>query len=246
MSMSEDEVAAIHEAAHAVFAAFSPCTRIHGPVSLEPGGGGDIAMATDVAAIARAVEADPFFDRNLPRLHLIRALLAGPLAERILVDRGRARLSKAALAEAGEGDYEMIHKQLDQLDPARRDLLPRLEADVREALERPAVWATVERFAAILLQRGSIEAQEAGAMLRAIAAESGLSVSRGKVKWGHVLSGLLVAAAATVAAMWAGLTSSITGSLAAGVALAGLVSGYRWSRPRAQVAPLTSRLRSDG
>jgi hypothetical protein len=245
MSMSEDEVAAIHEAAHAVFAAFSPCTRIHGPVSLEPGGGGDISMATDVAAIARAAKADPLFDRNLPRLHLIRALLAGPLAERILVARGQARLSEAALAEAREGDYEIIHKQLDLLDPPRPDLLPRLEADVRGALERPPVWASVERFAAILLQRGSIDAQEAEAALKEIAAETGLSLSRGKVGWRDPVTGLLVAAAAAIAAMWAVPDSSIAGSLAAGVALAGLICGYRWGRSRAQAAPLTSRLRSD-
>jgi hypothetical protein len=178
MRMSEDEVAAMHEAAHAVFAALGPCIRIHGPVTLDREGGGDVRMSTDAAAIAAAAEADPLFDRTGPRLQLIRALLAGPMAERMLVESGRVRLSETDLAQAFEGDYEVICEQLDALGPRGRALLPGLEADVREALAGPALWATVERFAFILLQRRSIGAQEAESIVKGIAAEAGLPVPR--------------------------------------------------------------------
>jgi hypothetical protein len=134
--MNEDEIAAVHEAAHAVFAAFGPFTRIHGPVTLQPYGAGGIRMSTDIAA-SDTIRRNPRFDRNLPRLHLVRALLAGPVAERILVDRGRAMIGEALLTKSAEGDYESIFDQLDKLDPPRRDLLAQLEREVREALERP-------------------------------------------------------------------------------------------------------------
>jgi len=159
-------VTAFHEAAHAVVAVFGPWTRLHGPVVLRPPGGGDVRMGTDVEAIGRRLAADPGFDRDLPRIHLVKALLAGPMAERILEARGLARLGDDALAEASEGDYRIVAEQLGQIDPPRPGLLGRLESEVRRELERPATWSAVERFAAILVERRSLEAGEATAILQ--------------------------------------------------------------------------------
>lgn len=166
--MTEDEVGAVHEAAHAVFAVFGPWTRLAGPVILRGPGHGDVVMATDTDAIRRSLEADSGFDRDLPRIHLVRALLAGPIAERLLAQRGRAALSEDDLSDSSQGDYAVVAEQLGALRPPRPDLLARLERDVRWRLEQPSVWSAVERFAAILLDRRSLEAVEASAILEAM------------------------------------------------------------------------------
>jgi hypothetical protein len=233
--MNEDEIAAVHEAAHAVFAAFSPWTRIHGPVALKPYGAGDIRMSTDVAAISGSIRSNPRFDRDLPRLQLIRALLAGPVAERILIDRGRARLSEALLIDAAEGDYETVLDQLGKLDPPRPDLLPRLEREVREELERPAVWITVERFAAILLERRAMGAEEASAVLRGIAADSGLPMPAAKPARKQVLLPLL-AALATAGGIW-GASGGFLPGLFIGGCVGAFVSGLAWSLRRTARTP---------
>ncbi|HEX8381661.1 MAG TPA: hypothetical protein VF619_14060 [Allosphingosinicella sp.] len=229
--MSEDEIAAVHEAAHAVFAASGPWTRIHGPVTLKAHGAGDVRMSTDVEAISASIRSDPRFDRNLPRLHLIRALLAGPLAERILADRGRARLSEALLIEAAEEDYENILDQLAKLDPPGRDRLARLEREVREELERPAVWTAVERFAAVLLERRAMGAEEATAILEAIAADSGLWVPGSKPPRRHVLTALLAALAAA-AVVWSGSGARFLPGLVVGACVGGFVLGLAWTLRR--------------
>ncbi|HEX8512349.1 MAG TPA: hypothetical protein VF688_04510 [Allosphingosinicella sp.] len=238
--MNEDEIAAVHEAAHAVFAASGTWTRIHGPVTLKPHGSGDIRMSTDVVAISDSMRSDPRFDRNLPRLQLVRALLAGPVAERMLIDRGRARLSEAAAVEAAEGDYENIIDQLDKLDPPRRDLLARLEREVREELERPAVWLTVERFAAVLLERRSMGAEEASAILREIAIDAGLSRPRSKPGRKEILPAL-VAAMAAAGVIWSVSGAGFLPGAVGGACVGGFVLGLAWSL-RSPVAPPASRL----
>ena len=175
--MTEDEVAAIHEAAHAVFAEFSQWTRLAGPVILQAPGNGDVVIATDIVAIRRSIEADPGFDRELPRIHLVRCLLAGPIAERILAHSGRAALCDDDLQDASSNDYAIIADQLDQLRPPRPDLLGRLERDVRRRLEQPANWSAVERFAAILIERRRLQANEASEILQKIKAEVPVDVS---------------------------------------------------------------------
>ena len=225
-AMNEDEIAAVHEAAHAVFAAFSPWTRIHGPVTLKAHGAGDIRMSTDVAAISATIRSGSRFDRNLPRLHLIRSLLAGPVAERILVDRGRAVLSEALRLEAAERDYENIFDQLDKLDPPRRDLLAQLEREVREELERPAVWTTVERFAAVLIERRFMGAEEATAILKTIAADGGLLMPKAKLAREDVLSALLAALAAA-GVIWSGSGARFLPGLVIGACVGGFVLAWR-------------------
>lgn len=235
-AMNEDEIAAVHEAAHAVFAAFGPWTRIHGPVTLKTQGAGDIRMSTDVAAISESIRSDPRFDRDLPRLQLVRALLAGPVAERILIDRGRALLSQALAAEAAEGDYANIIDQLDKLDPPRRDLLARLEREVREELERPAVWLMVERFAALLIERRSIGAEEASAILRKIAIEARLSAPRSKPGCKEILSALLAAMAAAGVA-WSFSGARFLPGLVIGACVGGFLLGLVWSMRRTGPPP---------
>ena len=226
--MNEDEIAAVHEAAHAVFAALGPWTRIHGPVALKGHGAGDIRMSTDVAAIGRRIGSDPRFDRDLPRLHLIRALLAGPLAERILVERGRARLSEALLVESGEGDYENVIDQLDKLDPPGRDRLAQLESEVREVLERPAVWTTVERFAAVLLERRVMGPEEASATIERIATDERLLRSKANPTAKDILSALL-AALATAIVIWSGSFAHLLPATVIGACVGGFVLGLAWS-----------------
>jgi hypothetical protein len=188
-------------------------------------------MSTDVAAIGDSIGSDPRFDRNLPRLHLIRSLLAGPVAERILIDRGRARIGEAVRIEAAEGDYEIIFDQLDKLDPPGRDLLARLEVEVREELERPAVWTTVERFARILIERRFMTAEEATAVIEKIAIDSGLSRTEAKPALGEVLCALL-AAFATAALVWSGSAARLLPALAAGACVGGFILGLAWSLRR--------------
>lgn len=234
--MNEDEIAAVHEAAHAVFAAFGPWTRIHGPVTLRPYGTGDIRMSTDVAAISESIRSDPGFDRNLPRLQLIRALLAGPVAERILIERGRALLSEAVVVRAAKGDYENVLDQLDKLDPPGRHLLARLEREVREELERPAVWTTVERFAGVLLERRAMGAEEASAILGKIATKAGTSIPRAKLGRKEILPALL-AALATTGIIWSGSGARFLPGLVIGVCVGGFLLGLAWSLRRAVVQP---------
>lgn len=238
--MDEDEIAAVHEAAHAVFAAFSPWTRIHGPVTLKPHGAGDISLSTDVAAIGESIRADPRFERSLPRLNLIRALLAGPAAERILTDRGRARLDETLLVEAAEGDYRNVFDQLDKLDPPERGLLPRLEREVREELERPEVWATVEQFAAVLIERRAIGAEEATAILGKIASEAGLSSPRAKPARKEALRALLAGLAAA-GLIWSGSSDRFLPGLVIGACVGGLLLGLAW-RALGTAAPTAFRL----
>jgi hypothetical protein len=178
--MTDDEVAAVHEAAHAVFAVFGAWTRLGGPVVLKGPGYGDVVMATDTDAIRQAIKAEPRFDRDLPRIHLIRALLAGPLAERLLAESGRAELSECDLRSASEGDYAVVAEQIGQLRPPRPGLLARLEREVRQRLEQPSVQSAVERFAAVLLDRRRLEPDEAEAILEGIRAESPVDVSPAK------------------------------------------------------------------
>jgi hypothetical protein len=168
--LTEDEVLAVHEAAHAVFAVAGEWTKLAGPIILKGRGDGDVVMSTDTEAIRRSIEADPGFDRDLPRIHLIRSLLAGPMAERILMETGRAALTEQDLREAGRCDYAVVAEQLDQLSPPRPGLLDRLEREVREKLEEPATWSAVERFAATLIERRRLGAQEASAMLGTVRA----------------------------------------------------------------------------
>jgi hypothetical protein len=164
--MRDEEVAAMHEAAHAVFAAFSPWTKLAGPVALGEGASGDVTIGTDVVAISKAMKLIGDFDRGLPRIHLIRALLAGPMVERLLVERGRTDLGEADLLAAGVGDYANVREQMAALSETDDNLLPRLEAEVRHILERPRVWSAIEQFAEILLERRRLEAGEAEAAAR--------------------------------------------------------------------------------
>jgi hypothetical protein len=168
--MSEDEILAIHEAAHAVFAVFGEWTKLAGPVVLNGPGSGDVVMSTDAEAIRRSLSADPGFDRDLPRIHLVRSLLAGPMAERILAESKRAALGEDDLREAARNDYAVVAEQLEALDPPRPELLGQLEREVRRQLEGPATWTAVERFAAILLERRRLEAGEASTILEGLRA----------------------------------------------------------------------------
>lgn len=175
--MTDDEIAAVHEAAHAVVAMFGEWTKLAGPIILKGRGCGDITMSTDGEAIQRALQADPNFDRDLPRIQLVGALLAGQVAERMLVEKGRARLSDSELSEASEGDCDNISEQLARLDPPRPGLLDQLDRDVRARLGQPAIWSAVEQFAAILLDRRRLEAEEASAILGEIGAKLRLGPS---------------------------------------------------------------------
>lgn len=170
--MTEDEVLAVHESAHAAFAVFGQWTRLAGPVVLKDRGCGDVVMGTDVEAIRRILRADPGFDRDLPRIELVRALLAGPAAERRLARDGRATLSEEDLSDSSSNDYEVAVGQLRALDPPRPDLLAALEREVRQRLDEPAIWSAVERFAAVLAERRSLGADEATAILEAIRAST--------------------------------------------------------------------------
>jgi len=146
-----------------------PWTRLAGPVALVRWGEGDVVMGTDGQAIGRALAADPGFDLDLPRLDLVRALLAGPAAERLLVERGRAALTEADLAATSAGDYAVVAEQLASLRRRGPDLAA-LELEVRHRLEEPALWSLVERFAAILLDRRSLSVDEAERVLEALSA----------------------------------------------------------------------------
>ncbi len=191
--MTEDEILAVHEAAHAVFAAFGEWTRVAGPVVLKGPGHGDVVMATDPPAIRRTLRRDHGFDRDAPRIELVRSLLAGPIAERMLAERGWAALSEADMLEASAQDYAVIAEQLGRLDPPRPGLLDRLERDVRRRLEEPAIWAAVERFAAILLERRSLEADEASAILERIRKEMRISPAEaGRVRKRALLGAFLL------------------------------------------------------
>ena len=201
--MTEEELAAFHEAAHAVVAVCGKWTKLAGPVILHGRGGGDVVMSTDGTAAARALRADPGFSRDVPRLQLIRALLAGPVAERILRDRGRADLSEAELTRASELDYANVFEQIGQLASSAPDLLDRLEAEVRQRLEQPAVWSAVERFAAIVLDRGRLEVDEASAILNRMRLEFGIEpFPDDEASPPSLVSLLLVVAAVLLAAFW--------------------------------------------
>ena len=201
--MTEEEVTAFHEAAHAVFAAFGRWTKLAGPVALD-GIGGDVVMSTDAGAIRRTLSADPGFDRDLPRIELVSALLAGPLAERMLVESGRTGLGEPALTDACAGDYGTIAGQLAQLDPPRPNLLPRLEREVRVWLAEPSHWRAIERFAAILRDRRRLEADEASAILARLRPPGAPAPADPHARADRALAAavLLLLAALVLAAFW--------------------------------------------
>jgi len=187
--MTDDEVAAVHEAAHAVFAVFGQWTRLAGPVVLKGPGYGDVVMGTNIEAIRRTIEADPGFARDLPRIHLVRSLLAGPIAERILAAGGRADLSEDELRDVSKNDYRVAAEQLGELETPRPRLLDQLEREVRDRLEQPVIWSAVERFAAILLERRRLEAEDATAILEGM--RTGAPIDLGPAKAKGPWSGLL-------------------------------------------------------
>lgn len=201
--MTDDEIAAFHEAAHAVFAVIGRWTKLAGPVILHGEGCGDLVISTDVEAVRRSIRFEQGFDRDLPRIQLIRAMLAGPIAEHMLCERGLAGLSEVDLEDAAEVDRANIAAQLDKLAGPRPDLLGRLEREVRETLGRPAVWTVTERFAATLLERGRLEAEEASAILEELRAEQGLDLSWRDARSQPPLFPLFVLVAAVLmAAFW--------------------------------------------
>jgi hypothetical protein len=105
------------------------------------------------------------------------------MAERLLVERGRARLSEAALKDACADDYAVAADQLAFLDPPRPGLIERLEREVRQRLEQPSTWSAIERFAAILLQRRRLEEEEATAILTAASNAKGHLFNRLRQWW---------------------------------------------------------------
>ena len=197
--MREDEVTSIHEAAPEVVAVSGRWTKLAGPVAIDRDGGGDVVMSTDVETIRRTLLADPGFDRELPRIELIGALLAGPIAERMLRERGRTESSERDLSAATHGDREVIRAQIEQIAPPRPGLLEQVERDVRRRLEQPAVWGAIERFARILLERRRLEADEATAILAGILPANdaeGMPAVR-MVRWASIATLILVGAAIT-------------------------------------------------
>lgn len=166
--MTDDEIGAYHEAAHAVFAVFGPWTKLAGPVVLNGPGNGDVVMSTDSEAIRRSTREDPGFDPDLPRIGLMRSLLAGPIAERMLAESGRSDLDERDLRRVCEGDHAVVEAQLEQLRSPRPGLLARLEAEIREQFEHSTVREAIERFAAVLIERRRLEADEATALIEAM------------------------------------------------------------------------------
>ena len=235
--MTDDEVAAVHEAAHAVFAVLGEWTKLAGPVVLKGSGCGDVVMSTDAEPIRRTLAADPGFDRDLPRIELVRLLLAGPIAERILIDRGRASVSEDVFADSCRGDYGVIAEQLGHLNPPRPGLLEELEREVRRGLEQPAIWAAVERFAAILLERRRLGAEEASAMVEEILVALGLRApAAGAGMWPTWAVGFVLLAATAIGPIW--LMSGTPAALRlAGFAAVILAGALLSTRPGAKPPP---------
>lgn len=158
MAMTDDEIAAYHDAAHAAVAYCSEWIELADDLVLLRRGHGDAAVKLDGPALRGAIAADQNFDSDVAREQLIYAFLAGAAAERELVARGLATISEAEILKAASGDYQLAREQLGKLEHAAP--LADYEQAVTDTVRNPVPWCVISKLAEELIERRTIPLAE--------------------------------------------------------------------------------------
>ena len=158
MAMTDDEIAAYHEAAHAAVAYCSEWTQLADDLVLLGRGHGDAAVKLNRSALLDAIAADQDFDSDVAREQLIYAFLAGAAAERELVARRLTTISEAEILKAASRDYQLAREQLGKLEQAAP--LVEYEQAVTDTIRNPVPWCVISKLAEELIERRTIPLTE--------------------------------------------------------------------------------------
>lgn len=151
-----DRLAAYHEAAHALVAIFGEVIDLAGPVSIDTRGGGAADLRQNNAQILAVLGED--FEPDEVHERFVAAYLAGPLAERLLVQQEGLDVSEAETEHAGRFDKAMAEERLNRMDKPKA-LGSYLNAT--HNLLAGWVWRGVSEFAEELLVERSLPAERA-------------------------------------------------------------------------------------
>lgn len=152
--MTDDEIAAYHEAAHAAVAYCSEWLDVADDLVLLTNGHGDAAVKMDPDAIQKALAEDGDFTGDIARQELIHAFLAGAAVERELVSRGMAAISEVDILSAASTDYECARNVLGKMIAPLS--LSDYESGVAMLFKDSIPWCIVEGLAKELLVRRTI------------------------------------------------------------------------------------------
>lgn len=153
--MTDDEIAAYHEAAHVAVAHCSEWIEVADDLVLLANGHGDAAVKMDLDAIKKAIAEDHNFTGDIARKELIHALLAGAAVERELVSRRMAAISEADILNAASNDYQcarQVHGKM--IAPLS---LAEYESAVAILFKNSIAWCVVEGLAKELMVRRTIQ-----------------------------------------------------------------------------------------
>lgn len=168
-SEEDDRLAAIHEAAHAVFA-IGPENQpilLADAVEITGRGFGAAAIGLDTGRLKRLAAADQTHAREI----LIWAFLAGGVAETRAARLWNIPLTPSETAAAARDDYALARQILAEIaDAAAGRQLADYEDDVANNLEGK-IWDVVVGFSAVLHEKRRLEPAAATALVRALCAE---------------------------------------------------------------------------
>ena len=152
--MTDDEIAAYHEAAHVAVAHCSEWIQLADDLVLLANGHGDAAVKMDSDAIQKAIAEDASFTGDIAREELIHAFLAGAAVERELVSRGMAAISDVDILSAASNDYQCARHVLGKMIAPLS--LAEYESAVANLFKNSIAWCVVKGLAKELLVRRTI------------------------------------------------------------------------------------------
>ncbi|AZS19202.1 hypothetical protein [Caulobacter sp. FWC26] len=168
----DDRLAAIHEAAHAVFAIGDEeqPVRLADAVTLAGRGFGAAAISLDEAR-RDALKAAGAYDAVKARQVLIWAFVAGGVAETHAASLWDIPLTAAETRQATVVDYHLARTVLAQIAGHGDDwLLEDYEVDIAEAL-KGKIWDVVAAFAEVLRTQRTLSADDATTLVRRLCQE---------------------------------------------------------------------------
>lgn len=169
--VSKLELAAYHEAAHAVFTFNDPWHFLCGDVHANEEGHGEAPFALDHEAARNEMATSP--DGNADRVFLKAAAiaLAGICAEiKLRHERGAPAFDFDEASNASPTDIAYAQQALGSMVKPR-PLSSVAIATQRAISEKPHVWANIERFALLLMDKRRLSADEAVRALQKIETE---------------------------------------------------------------------------
>lgn len=165
----DDRLAAVHEAAHAVFALGDEAQPIILAEAVTLAGRGFGAAAIGLDLIRLRALAEPA--RVRARETLIWSFVAGGVAETHAAKLWNIPLAPAETRAATQVDYQLARQVLAEIHAEVEDRqLAAYEADIALALDG-RIWDVVAAFAAVLQNDRRLEAAAATALVRQLCAE---------------------------------------------------------------------------